>query len=238
MLLENKCIRLLHYMIKSSSLICYGFSHTLALLEDLYPDLSYCCQDIQLRTPLHLAVNGGKLEVFKYLMKKEVLQLKFNIISLQCFIEIQKLNINRQLQKLTFVCASKSTKLISSAKVSESRTAVPINVSLSCMYVCQIDTRIKIAASNQTFNEWSISLLIRTESNQVAEDPSLTKRSLEHPLYFYISLNVILNTSFYCQKPSCIVCYRPKKRPDHCSLTTCQVRIKKMKFFFLFSWPF
>ena len=37
-------------------------------------------------------------------------------------------------------------------------------------------------------------------SNRVAEDPSLPKQSPEHLLYFYISLNLILNTSFSLKK--------------------------------------
>ena len=44
--------------------------------------------------------------------------------------------------------------------------------------------------------EWFFTFVHQTEWNQVAEDPYLPKQSPEHILYFYISLNLILNTSF------------------------------------------
>ena len=40
----------------------------------------------------------------------------------------------------------------------------------------------------------------RTESNRVVEDPSLSKRSPEYLIYFYISLNFNIKTFFSCQK--------------------------------------
>ena len=52
----------------------------LHLLQALYPDLTFMCQDNNLQTPLHAAIKAGKLEAFKYLIKKGVGVWCFSVI--------------------------------------------------------------------------------------------------------------------------------------------------------------